>query len=272
MPSNHSLLIAAALAWAATLTAEGAMPEIIAHRGASHDAPENTVAAFQLAWDQGADGIEGDFRLTLDGRIVCCHDATTKRTGDRNLEVWLSLFDELRTVDVGKWKGDGWEGEQIPSVEEVLGVVRPGKKIYIEIYTPQTVHILKRAIDQSGLRPEQIVIISFDRGSVAAAKKLLGNVKAFWIVSLKKDKSKRPPTAIELVAVLKRIRADGLDCSASDTVDARFVETIRQAGFEFHVWTVNDAEAAKRFAGYGVTSITTDRPAWIREHLSACGR
>ena len=83
---------------------EGSMSlaqQVIAHRGASYDAPENTLAAFRLAWQQGADGIEGDFYLTADGEIVCLHDSDTGRTGDRKLSVGQSTLAELRKVDVG---------------------------------------------------------------------------------------------------------------------------------------------------------------------------
>lgn len=77
----------------APLSAE---PFIVAHRGASHDAPENTLAAFELAWEQGADAIEGDFHLTQDGHIVCLHDKDTKRTAGKKLVVGKSSLEELR--------------------------------------------------------------------------------------------------------------------------------------------------------------------------------
>ena len=111
----------------------GTRPIVIAHRGASHDAPENTLEAFRLAWEQGADAIEGDFRLTADRRIVCIHDATTARTGDRTLRVSRSRFDALRRVDVGAWKGARWRGASIPSLEEVLACVPAGKRLFIEL-------------------------------------------------------------------------------------------------------------------------------------------
>lgn len=79
---------------------------IIAHRGASHDAPENTLPAYKLAWQQGADGIEGDFRLTADGQIVCLHDPSTGRVGDRDLVVSESTLAELRQADMGVLKGE----------------------------------------------------------------------------------------------------------------------------------------------------------------------
>src|SRR5512140_286258 len=78
---------------------------IIGHRGASRDAPENTLESFRLAWEQGADGIEADFRLTADGRIVCMHDETTGRTTGVNLNIADTALKELRRLDAGLWKG-----------------------------------------------------------------------------------------------------------------------------------------------------------------------
>jgi glycerophosphoryl diester phosphodiesterase len=108
---------------------------IIAHRGASHDAPENTLASFKLAWEQKADGIEGDFYLTKDGKIVCIHDKTTKRTSGQKVEldVAASTLAELRKVDVGAWKDPKYAGEKMPTLEEVLAIVPAGKVFFIEI-------------------------------------------------------------------------------------------------------------------------------------------
>ncbi len=88
--------------------------ELIAHRGASHEAPENTVAAFRRAFDEGADGIEGDFRLTADGELVCLHDATTRRTAGVDLAVATATLATLRTLDVGAWRGEEWAGNGSP--------------------------------------------------------------------------------------------------------------------------------------------------------------
>src|SRR5687768_9550612 len=93
---------------------------IIAHRGASHDAPENTLAAFKLAIEQGADGFEADFYLAKDGRVVCLHDPDTKRVAGKKLLVREASFAELRALDVGIWKGPQWKGERLPTLEEVL--------------------------------------------------------------------------------------------------------------------------------------------------------
>ena len=100
---------------------------IIAHRGASHDAPENTLSAFKLAIEQGADAFEADFYLTRDDHVVCFHDKDTERITGRKLSITETPFDELRRLDVGSWKGAQWKGEQMPTLEEVLAAVPAGK-------------------------------------------------------------------------------------------------------------------------------------------------
>ena len=82
-----------------------AAPFLVAHRGASKDAPENTLPAFELAWKQGADAIEGDFYLTKDGKIVCFHDGDTKKITGKKLVVKDSTLAELQALDVGEWRG-----------------------------------------------------------------------------------------------------------------------------------------------------------------------
>lgn len=83
---------------------------IVAHRGASKRAPGNTLPAFELAWKQGADAIEGDFRLTKDGHVVCIHDETIKRTAGADLNVAQSTLSELRKLDVGAWFDPAFKG------------------------------------------------------------------------------------------------------------------------------------------------------------------
>ena len=134
---------------------------IVAHRGASYDAPENTLAAFRLAWEQGADAIEGDFYLTADGQIVCIHDKTTKRVapGQPELTVAKSTLQELRQLDVGRWKADKFAEERIPTLKEVLAIVPRQKRIFVEIKCgPEIVPILQQQLSDSDLKPEQIVM------------------------------------------------------------------------------------------------------------------
>ncbi len=92
-----------------------AAAEIIAHRGASHDAPENTLAAMRLAWDQKADAVELDLWLSKDGRIVVLHDRDTKRVGGSAIPVAEQTWAEIGRVDVGAWKDPRFKDERIPT-------------------------------------------------------------------------------------------------------------------------------------------------------------
>src|SRR5947208_878460 len=100
--------------------------EIIAHRGASWEAPENTLSAVQLAWQQGADAVEADFRLSRDRQIVATHDDSTLRITGVDLRVHESSLAELRALDFGRWKAAQFEGERIPTLAELLATVPAG--------------------------------------------------------------------------------------------------------------------------------------------------
>ena len=134
--------------------APDAVPQIIAHRGASHAAPENTLAAFALAWQEGADGIEGDFHLTADGRILCIHDATTACTGGKNLVVREQPLAVLQQCDVGG-------GAPPPTLDEILPTIPRGKTLEIEVkcgeeIMPPLAALLSRQKDGSGHRDNQL--------------------------------------------------------------------------------------------------------------------
>src|SRR4051812_19201695 len=107
--------------------------QIIAHRGASHDAPENTLAAVRLAWAQHADAVEVDVHLTRDWRLAVIHDPDTRRTGDEVCVVADSTLAELQRLDVGQWKDPRFAGERIPTLEDVFGSVPDGKRTFVEL-------------------------------------------------------------------------------------------------------------------------------------------
>jgi glycerophosphoryl diester phosphodiesterase len=178
-----------------------------------------------------------------------------------------STLAELRTLDVGKWKGEKYAGERIPTLAEVLATVPAGKKVFIEVKPgPEVVPELLDAMKAAGLPPERTPVISFNAGVIAAVKKARPELPAYWIVSLNAAKDKAPPAA-ELVAKAKEIHADGLDLSASPALDAEYARAVRAAGLKLYVWTVNDVALARRMVAIGVDGITTDRPGWLREQL-----
>lgn len=251
-----------------TLPAQPA-PEIIAHRGASHTAPENTVAAFQLAWKEQADGAELDIQLTQDGKIIVIHDQDTKRTTGVEGKVAQRTLAELRRLDAGQWKGRQFAGEKLPTLDEMLATVPPGRKVFIEVKSgPEIIPELDRVLKASGLKPTQTPVISFHAPVIAALKRDRPDLPAYWVVSLKPKKGKKPPTAEELIARARRIQADGLDLSAEDILDADFARKVKAAGLRLDVWTVDDPVVARRMRALGVQGITTNRPGWLREQLA----
>lgn len=246
------------------------IPTIVAHRGASRDAPENTLAAFTLAWQQGADAIETDLRLTKDGKIVCIHDPTTERVTDRNMVVRESPLAELRQLDVGAWHSDRWIGERIPTIEEVLAAMPAGKRIFLEIKCgPEILARLKKTLLGSELQPEQTVIISFSDSVVREAKQTLPHAKSFWLTAFKQDEKAEilRPSIDDILATLRKTNADGLDCKAHPLVNRRFADALHGAGKELHVWTVDRLPTARRLQALRVDSLTTNRPGWMKQRL-----
>lgn len=245
---------------------------IIAHRGASHDAPENTLAAFNLAWEQGADGIEADFFLTSDGKIICLHDADTQRVAGVKHVVSETPFAVLRTLDVGAWKGDDFRGERMPTLEEIIATVPKGKKIVIELKTgPEIVAPLTAILKDAPLDRDQILLIAFDQETVAQCKRQMPEVKAHWLVRYAQDKATGAwtPTRETVEKGLRQSHADGLGTQGNlDHVDAEFLEELCDAGLcEWHVWTVDDPRVARMYQKLGAVGITTNRPGWMREQL-----
>ena len=162
-------------------------PLVVAHRGASYDAPENTLPAFKLAWEQGADAIEGDFLLTKDGHIVCIHDRTTKRFCDQDLVVAKSTLKQLKALDVGSWKNEKYEGTRIPTISEVFATIPEGKKIFVEVKCGvEIIPPLAKVIKESNLGCEQIILICFKAEVVKSFKENLPDHKAFWLSGFKK--------------------------------------------------------------------------------------
>jgi glycerophosphoryl diester phosphodiesterase len=239
-------------------------PLIVAHRGASRDAPENTIPAFQLAWEQGADAIEGDFHLSKDGEIVCFHDADTKRVAGTQLVVRQSTLAELKQLDVGATHGVAFNGTRIPTIAEVFATIPQGKKIFIEVKCgAEIIPTLLNEIDQSGLTQEQIVVISFNKQVIQQLKIKAPQYKASWLCSFNKQETGEiTPALATVLKTLKQIQADGL--SSNTAVPASVIEAVSQQGYEWHVWTINDLKTARRMQALGVLSITTDVPGTMR--------
>ena len=243
--------------------------EIIAHRGASYSAPENTLPAVLLGWESGADAVEIDIHMTLDGRIVAIHDKDTLRvTGTEGLVAQLSSA-QLQLLDAGAWKGPQWRGTRIPTLDQVLDTVPPGRTLVIEIKCPIGVlPELERVLDASGKR-DQAMLIAFDFETIAEAKRLMPDLRSCWLYGFSSSEATRYKIAGP-ESLLERVGEAGLD-GLDVRHDGPWVEGLSRSlaalGKALYVYTVNDPGQARWLRDVGVTGITTDRPGLLREAL-----
>ncbi len=243
---------------------------IVAHRGASADAPENTLAAFRLAFEQEADGIEGDFYLTADQHIVCIHDKDTLRTGKKKLIVAESTLAQLRELEYGSWFNDKFAGEPIPTFREVLDTVPDGRMFVIELKTgPEIVPYLKKELETYRRNGQRLLIIAFNQDTVAACKDQITDVKVHWLTSFEEKNGQWSPHIDEVIGTMKKIGADGIGMKGVPALhNQEYLRQLAMNGIrEFHVWTVDAVEVAKHFQSLGAFGITTNKPAFIRSSL-----
>ncbi|MHB9138636.1 MAG: glycerophosphodiester phosphodiesterase family protein, partial [Victivallaceae bacterium] len=148
---------------------------------------------------------------------------------------------------------------------ELPDIITPGMKIFIEIKTDASmVKALKPVLQKSDLTDDQITIISFDQATIAESKKQLPRLKACWLCSYDEN---RHPSAEEIIAALRQTGADGVDSCCADFIDAEFVQKIHDAGFEFHVWTIDEPEKAARFKALCIDSITSNRAGFLKSKI-----
>jgi len=243
---------------------------IIAHRGESFIAPENTLASVLLAWENGADAVEVDIRLTLDKKIVVIHDANTKRVSGIRKKVSKTELSVLKLLDAGSYKGNQYRGEKIPTLPEILETVPENGKILIEIKSKKDIiPYLKVVLEESKLKTEQVEIISFKLDVLAETKKVMPRFKAHWIVFKSKNLFLRifSPSWQRIMYKLKKYNLDGLDLWAGYPLKKEMVNKLKYAGLDVYVWTVNDAGRARELLDIGVNGITTDRAGWLKEQL-----
>ena len=266
-PSHMNHLSVLILSFGSSMVC-AAEPFVVAHRGASAEAPENTIPAFELAWKQGADAIEGDFHLTKDGQIVCIHDRDTGKVADRKLLVSESTLAELQTLDVGAHKDARFKGTKIPTIAEVFATVPEGRMIFIEIKCGgEIVNPLIDEIGKSGLQQEQIVVISFNANVLKELKMKAPEYKVSWLCNFKGNGKDRPvsPSIETTLDTLGDIETRAI--SSGISIPDEYLATLMAQGYEWHVWTVNDRETARRAKARGAASITTDVPGRLRTYL-----
>jgi glycerophosphoryl diester phosphodiesterase len=232
-------------------------PVIFAHRGASAHAPENTLAAFELALQQGADAIELDVKLSADGHVVVIHDPTVDRTTGAHGKVKdLSLAD-LRSLDAGSFFSANFQGEKIPTLEEVFEAV--GRRTFINVeltnYSTPRDHLVESVcmlVKKFGLQ-KRVLFSSFLPGNLAAARRYLPEVPAGLL-------------ALDgLLGAWSRSfgfafgKYDALHPNLKDATQ-NLIYFAHRLKHRIHVWTVNDEADLRRLFKWGVDGVFTDDP------------
>ena len=241
------------------------MVEVIGHRGASTEAPENTLAANDLAFQQKADGVEVDVRLTKDNQLVCMHDKSAFRTAGKKNLIKESTLNQLKSLDVGKWKGEKWSGEAIPSLHEVLSEMPLDKKIFIDVKEGiETIDPLIEDIQKNKLDPKYISIISFHQEVVKRVKQAMESLTVNFLIAFSSPKEFLDE---EVLLKLLEFNLDGVGAENHSRLSRNFVELISEKNKKVHVWTVDDINQAKKYKEMGLSSITTNVPGLIKSAL-----
>lgn len=246
--------------------------KLIAHRGESFLAPENTMASVNLAWTLDDFAVEIDIHLTKDNKIVAIHDDNTKRTGKLDKEVKELNLQELKKLDVGSYKSKKYKNEKIPSLSEILHSVPSNKKLIIEIKSEKNiVQYLAKDLKNFNFENSQIEIISFDFETICLAKKVMPQYKALWLLDLDYYwyTSFIKPNTTKILKKLVKNNLDGINVWAGKFADESFLKTFKDNHFLFYLWTIDNPMIAKKYLEWGADAITTNRAHWMEEQLSA---
>jgi len=234
---------------------------IIAHRGASGHAPENTLAAFERAIELGAPFIETDVRLTRDARFVAIHDSTLERTTDGRGSVHDFSLAELRQLDAGRWFGAQFAGQRIPTLDEILAFAQQRDIVfYLDIKYLGAWgmhHALAAALEQPETAARTIVI-SFDPDALMTLRRLNPSI----MLGLLAEKMEGDLVQKALGAGARQI------CPRWDLVTREFVERAQHGDLHVVPWTVNHAPEMRRLVDAGVNGIITDFPDRLRGVLA----
>ena len=232
-------------------------PIIFAHRGASAHAPENTLAAFELALAQGADGIELDVKLSADGHVVVIHDPTTDRTTGVHGRVKDLSLAELRGLNAGSFYSANFSAEKIPMLEEVFETF--GKKIFINVeltnYNTPRDHLVESVcmlVKKFNVQ-KHVMFSSFYASNLSKARSYLPEVPCGLLAfnGLLGAWARSFGFAFGKYAALHPYLKD---------VTPQQVQRVHRLKGRVHVWTVNAEEDMRRLFGWGVDAIFTDDP------------
>jgi len=232
--------------------------KVIAHRGASAAAPENTMAAIRRAIADGADWIEIDVQETADGEVVVIHDSDFMKLAGVNLKVWEATTERLAEIDIGGWFAPEFTDERVPTLAAVLTEVKGRSRLIIELkYYGHDQQLEKRVIDliEAAEMQGDTMLMSLEYAGIRKVRAL----RPDWKVGL---------LSARAVGDLTRLDVDFLAVNLTLARSA-LIQAAHAAGKELYVWTINDALSMSQMMSLGVDGVITDEPLLGREVLTA---
>ncbi len=231
--------------------------EIIAHRGASADAPENTLAAMRQAIDYGTDWVEIDVQETSDDQVVVFHDSDFMKLANVDLKIWDATMADLESIDIGSHKDPAFHAERVPTLAELLTVCKDKTKVVIELkYYGHDKDLEQRVLNivNGHDMSSDVMYMSLNINAVNKIKQLDPNCRAGLLLSV-------------LGGKIQDTKADFLAVNAM-FVNRSFIQRAHASGKEVYVWTINDAVTMSRMIGIGVDGLITDKPDLARRVLA----
>ncbi|MGD1032658.1 MAG: glycerophosphodiester phosphodiesterase [Opitutaceae bacterium] len=226
-------------------------PLCIAHRGASAQAPENTLRAFERARSLGADGIELDAQTTRDGVPVVFHDLDVRRLTEGSGRLAGFSWNRLRALRVG--------GEPIPSLREALAFARGGMLVQVEIKKGAEVAPILRAIRSTGTA-RNVILASFERAILREAGALAPSIPRMLIADPEPPSARPAEAGLRWARAALSLGAAGISLNHRSIVSGSLVAAIRDRGLKLWCWTVNDRRSIRRLSKWGVDALIMDDP------------
>jgi glycerophosphoryl diester phosphodiesterase len=235
---------------------------VVAHRGSSGSAPENTMAAFRMAIDAGVDMIELDVRMTKDFELVVHHDADLGRTTNGSGVIWEKTLDELKHLDAGSWYSPKFAGERIPTLQEVIDLLPANVNLNIEVKSDGEVRretdfekACIRVIREKGFA-RRVLVSSFDHKFLGRFHKLDPTISVGALYLPVRDAAKKPST------LERKLGASAFICSRTQ-LRKRFIADAHEHDIMVACYVVNTVRHLERMIRFGVDAVVTDFPRLI---------
>jgi glycerophosphoryl diester phosphodiesterase len=249
-----------------TLSQQGWKPLCIGHRGAAHDAPENTIPSFVKALEVGAETVELDVHRTRDGVLVCMHDGTVDRTTDGTGKVADFDLDGLKQLDAGSWMGEEFAGTRVPTLREALDCICPRAACAMEIKAKGIEDDVVRVVREADAW-DRVLPISFHDEVLRKLHGLAPELPTGLIVGGEAADDRREQ-ALELIRRCRRADASLLS-ACFPLVTPELIAECRLRGVCLWVWTLDAEPPMRAMMNAGIGGITSNRPDMLRRVIDA---